>query len=66
MTAAAPWLRNEPVPDWRRATVAELVEVWAQHRNGPLGYVAADEGMRRREEEMRRKVGGGCISKGPV
>ena len=35
-------------------------------RNGPLGYVAADEGMRRREEEMRRKVGGGCISKGPV
>lgn len=60
------WTRDEPVPDVKRLTDAELVALWAQHRNGPLGYVAADEGMRRREEEMRRKVGGGCISKGPV
>ena len=33
MTAAAPWLRNEPAPDWRAATVAELVEAWKNGRN---------------------------------
>lgn len=43
----APWLRNEPVPDWRRATVAELVEVWRRLRNSHGAMMAADELMRR-------------------
>ena len=60
------WLDPKAPPDVRRLTDAELLRVWRDNRNGLLGLVAADEGMRRREEEMRRKVGGGCISKGPV
>ena len=62
----SPWLDATPPPDVRTLTERELIETWARNRNGPLGYMCADEGMRRREEEMRRKVGGGCISKGPV
>lgn len=60
------WVNGKPVPDVKRLTDAELVALWKANRQGPVGYCAADEGMRRREEEMRRKVGGGCISKGPV
>lgn len=47
MTAPAAWLRNDPAPDWRRATVAELVEVWRRLRNSHSAMVAADELMRR-------------------
>lgn len=59
MTAAAPWLRNEPVPDWRRATVAELVEVWRRLRNSHGAMMAADEIERLRRElaEVQTKYG---------
>ena len=62
----SPWLDATPPPDVRRLTDRELVATWKNNRNSVLGLMAADEGMRRREEELRRKVGGGCISKGPV
>ena len=47
MTAPAPWLCNEPAPDWRAATVAELVEAWKNGRNAHGAMMAADELMRR-------------------
>lgn len=43
------WINSPPQPDVRRLTDAELLRVWRDNRNGLLGLVAADEGMRRLE-----------------
>lgn len=51
------WLNPTPPPDVRTLTDAELLALWRQWRNGPLGYMAADEGMRRLE---RREGEGRC------
>ena len=50
------WTDNSPVPDIGALTDAELLEVWRANRNGLLGHLAADEGMRRmeRRQEERR------------
>lgn len=45
----SPWLDATPPPDVRLLTDAELLRVWRDNRNGLLGLVAADEGMRRLE-----------------
>ena len=43
------WINSPPPPDVRLLTDAELLRVWRDNRNGLLGLVAADEGMRRLE-----------------
>lgn len=43
------WINSPPPPDVRGLTDAELLRVWRDNRNGVLGLVAADEGMRRLE-----------------
>lgn len=43
------WLDPKAPPDVRRLTDAELLRVWKANRNGVVGLVAADEGMRRLE-----------------
>lgn len=43
------WLDPNAPPDVRLLTDAELLRVWRDNRNGLLGLVAADEGMRRLE-----------------
>lgn len=43
------WLDPKAPPDVRLLTDAELLRVWRDNRNGVLGLVAADEGMRRLE-----------------
>ncbi len=43
------WLDPKAPPDVRLLTDAELLRVWRDNRNGLLGLVAADEGMRRLE-----------------
>ena len=50
------WTDNSPVPDLDALTDAELLEVWRENRNGLLGHLAADEGMRRRAEEIKAAV----------
>lgn len=52
------WLDPTPPPDVRTLTDAELLAAWKANRNGVLGLVAADEGMRRlaRREQERGRV----------
>ena len=52
----SPWLDATPPPDVRRLTDAELLDLWHRHRQGPLGYMAADEGMRRLERREEERV----------
>ena len=53
------WLDPTPPPDVRTLTDAELLRVWKANRNGVVGLVAAEEGMRRLE---RREQGRGRVS----
>lgn len=50
------WLDPTPPPDVRTLTDAELLALWKSARNGILGLIAAEEGMRRlaRREERGR------------
>lgn len=50
------WINGPRIPDVKWLSDARLIELWKKHRNGPLGYMAADEGMRRREEEIREEA----------
>lgn len=52
------WLDPKAPPDVRRLTDAELLRVWRENRNGVLGLMAAEEGMRRmaRRAEERERV----------
>ena len=53
------WINSPPQPDVRTLTDAELLRVWKANRNGVVGLVAAEEGMRRLE---RREQGRGRVS----
>ena len=50
------WNDNSPVPDVATLTDAELLEVWRANRNGLLGHLAADEGMRRLERRQEAQT----------
>lgn len=50
------WTDNSPVPDIGALTDAELLEVWRANRNGLLGHLAAEEGMRRLERREDERV----------
>ena len=58
----SPWLDATPPPDVRLLTDAELIALWHAHRQGPLGYCAADECARRLEarENGKRERGEQC------
>lgn len=51
------WLDGKPTPDVRLLTIEELLALWHANRQGPLGYMAADEGMRRLEQSLGLKDG---------
>ena len=59
----SPWLDSSPPPDVRRLTDRQLVETWRQNRNGMLGLMAADEGMRRL---VRREAEGRACGREPA
>lgn len=44
------WVNGPPVPDYSRLTMMELLALWHEQRNTPVGIMAADEVCRRVEE----------------
>jgi hypothetical protein len=50
------WLEKEPVHDYRTMSQSELLALWTQHRNDPVGLMAADEVCYRLTHERESPV----------
>jgi hypothetical protein len=50
-----PWLDDKPAPDVTRLTQDELLDLWVSNRNSLIGFMAADEAMKRLYTERKLK-----------
>lgn len=50
------WVNGPKVPDYALLTTRELLALWHEQRNTPIGVMAADEVCRRVEDQMTAKT----------
>ena len=57
------WVNGPKVPDYALLTTLELLALWHEQRNTPIGVMAADEICRRVELDSHnepKEAGNGC------